>query len=261
MKEQTKFGPLTFLVTGLVGFVILVALWLVMGPMAFIGPGQRGVEVDKGRVTGKVYTEGWYIYNSITKDIIEFDVRTHTDEEDAGAASNDQQDVQVKVAVTYRLDDGKVSEMLRTIGREKDIKTKIIDPQVQEAVKAATAKHNIEEILDKRVEIKNQIFDDLAVRLVKYGVILQEVAVKDIGFSEDFEKAIEHKVIAEQQKQQAQFEADAVVKRAEAKAQEQALLRETLTPEILQRLFLEKWDGRLPQYMGAGATPFLNLNP
>lgn len=261
MEEARRLNlSLGAVVIGVVAILLFGFLWLIMGPVAFIGPGHRGVEVDRGRVTGKVYTEGWYIYNSITKDIIDFDVRTHTDEAEAAAASNDQQDVRVKVAVTYRFDDIKVGEVLKTIGREKDVKIKILDPQVQEAVKAATAKHNIEEILDKRVELKQQMFDDLFSRLGKYGLVLQEVALKDIGFSEEFEKAIEHKVIAEQQLQQAQFEADAVVKRAEAKAQEQKLIKETLTSEVLQRLWIEKWQGQVPQVVaGDEGNLFFNI--
>ncbi len=258
MKNNKGFVEFTIAGIGLA--VLGIILFLVMGPFAFIGPGQRGVEVDKGKVTGKVYTEGWYVYNPITKDIVEFDVRTHTDEADADAASNDQQDVVVKVAVTYRLDDAQVSEILRTIGREQDIKTKIIDPQMQESVKAAIAKHNVEETLDKRVEIKQQIFDDLSTRLLKYGVVLQEVALKNINFSEDFEKAVEEKARAEQKLKQAQFEADATIKVAEAKAREQELLRVNMTPEILQRLAIEKWSGVLPIYWGSNAPlPFINL--
>lgn len=239
--------------------VLTLVIFLLMGPFSFIGPGQRGVEVDRGRVTGHVYTEGWYVYNSLTKDIVEFDVRTHTDEADADAASNDQQDVKVKVAVTYRLDDTQVANMLRTIGREQDIKTKIIDPQMQESVKAAIAKHNVEETLDKRVEIKQQIFDDLSTRLSKYGVILQEIALKNINFSEDFEKAVEEKARAEQKLKQAQFEADATVKVAEAKAKEQTMLKESLTPDVLKRLAIEKWNGAFPTYFGGGVLPFLEI--
>ena len=258
MKNNKGFVELTIAGIGIA--VLGVILFLVMGPFALIGPGQRGVEVDKGKVTGKIYTEGWYVYNPITKDIVEFDVRTHTDEADADAASNDQQDIKVKVAVTYRLDDAQVSEILRTIGREQDIKIKIIDPQMQESVKAAIAKHNVEETLDKRVEIKQQIFDDLSTRLMKYGIILQEVALKNINFSEDFEKAVEEKARAEQKLKQSQFEANATVLLAEAKAKEQALLKETLTPDLLQRLALEKWSGVLPVYWGSNnPLPFINV--
>lgn len=249
---ELSLGLIIILVIGLV-------IFLVAGPFISIDPGERGVEVDKGKVTGKVYTEGWYTYNPITHDIVVFDVRTHTDEADADAASNDQQDVKIKVAVTYRIDDKQIANILATIGRTTDIKTKIIDPQMQESVKAAIAKHNVEETLDKRVEIKQQIFDDLSVRLFKYGVILQEVALKNIGFSEDFEKAVEEKARSEQKLKQAQFEADAIVKAAEAKAKEQTLLKETLTPAVLQRLAVEKWDGKFPQYFGGGVLPFLNI--
>ena len=253
-------GKLITIIIGASIGVFLILLLLVSGPFAFIQPGFRGVEVNQGRVTGTIYPEGWYFYNSITKDIVVFDTRTHTDEADAAAASNDQQDVKVKVAITYRLNDAKVAEVLRTIGKGEDVKTKIIDPQTQETVKAAVAKHNIQEILNKRVEIKQQIFEDLFGRLDKYGVVLQEVALKDIRFSEEFEKSIEHKVIAEQQKQQAQFEADAVVIRAEAKAKEQELLKQTLTAELLQRLALEKWSGVLPVYWGSNnPLPFINV--
>lgn len=228
--------------------------------MRLLAQANGGVEVNQGKVTGKIYTEGWYVYNSITQDIVEFDTRTHTDVADADAASNDQQDVKVKVAVTYRLDDKKVATILRTIGREQDVKTKIIDPQMQESVKAAIAKHNVEETLDKRVEIKQQIFEDLSVRLAKYGVVLQEIALNNINFSDDFEKAVEEKARAEQKLKQAQFEADATIKVAEAKAREQELLRVNMTPEILERLAIEKWNGVLPTYLGAGApVPFLNI--
>lgn len=256
MENQNKVG----LIIGALGlgFVAFV-LFMMLGPFAFIGPGERGVEVDRGRVTGKVYSEGWYVYNTFTKDIIKYDVRTHTDEADASAASNDQQDVSVKVAITYRLDGDKVGEILRTIGRVEDMKSKIIEPQVQESVKAAVAKHNIEEMLDKRVEIKQQIFDDLSTRFMKYGVVLQEVAIKDVGFSKAFEEAIEHKVIAEQQKQQAEFEAQSTIKRAEAKAREQELLQTTLSDAVLKRLAIEKWNGAFPQYFGGGVLPFLDI--
>lgn len=88
MKNNQK-GFVEITVAGIVIVVIGFVLFLIMGPFAFIGPGQRGVEVDKGKVTGKIYTEGWYVYNSLTKDIVEFDTRTHTDVADADAASND----------------------------------------------------------------------------------------------------------------------------------------------------------------------------
>ena len=90
--------------------------------------------------------------------------------------------------------------------------------------------------------------------------LLEELSIKNIEFSEVFTNAIEQKQVAEQKKLQAKFQADAVIAEAQGKAKEQELLQKALskTPELLTRLWIEKWDGHLPTYMGSG-TPLLNL--
>ncbi|WP_249064953.1 hypothetical protein [Argonema antarcticum] len=45
-------------------------------------------------------------------------------------------------------------------------------------------------------------------------------------------------------------------------AEAQRLLRENLTPQILQKHAIEKWDGKFPTVMsGNGALPFINVSP
>ncbi|MCL1469789.1 hypothetical protein LAY57_03770 [Argonema antarcticum A004/B2] len=40
------------------------------------------------------------------------------------------------------------------------------------------------------------------------------------------------------------------------------MLRENLTPQILQKHAIEKWDGKFPTVMsGNGALPFINVSP
>ena len=73
----------------------------------------------------------------------------------------------------------------------------------------------------------------------------------------EFTKAIEEKQVAEQKKTQAEFEAQAVVAKAEGKAKEQVLLKESLTSEILQRLWIEKWSGEVPQFVAGESGNFL----
>ena len=61
--------------------------------------------------------------------------------------------------------------------------------------------------------------------------------------------------------QEAEQEAEANVNRAKGQAEAQRLLRETLTPELLQKQAIEKWDGKFPQVMGGnGALPLINLD-
>lgn len=81
--------------------------------------------------------------------------------------------------------------------------------------------------------------------------------------------AIEAKQIAEQQAKQAEYEAlkaskeaQAEINRAKGQAEAQRLMRQTLTPELLQKQAIEKWDGQFPQVMsGNGTLPFINISP
>ena len=88
----------------------------------------------------------------------------------------------------------------------------------------------------------------------------------DFGFSNQFNLAIEAKQTAEQNALKAErdlervkIEAEQLVTQATAEAESQRLQRETISSNILQLRAIEKWDGKLPQVTGGGATPFINL--
>ena len=241
-----------FTVGVLVFLMVLSFIWLVSGPVAVISPGERGVEVRTGKVTGRVYTEGWYLYNSITKNIIQFDTRSQVSTVEVAAASQDLQDVNMEVAIQYSINPENVANIVENIGRQKDVEEKIIDPAVQETIKATTALFPVADVIKERPKLKEKIEELLSERIAGYGVILEEVSIKNITFSEQFTDAIEKKQVAEQQRAQAEFEAQAVVAKAEGKAQEQVLLRESLTPDVLKRLWIERWDGKLPTIVSDG---------
>ena len=106
-------------------------------------------------------------------------------------------------------------------------------------------------------------------RLAAYNIQVSEVALVNVAFSPEFAKAIEEKQIAEQQAKQADYDAlkatkqaEAEVNRAKGQAESQRLMRQTLTPQILQKQAIEKWNGQFPQVMsGNGALPFINISP
>ena len=230
----------------LVALGVLSLLWLITGPVAVISPGERGVVVHTGKVTGQVYSEGWYLFNSITKNVIQFDTKTQINEEEIAAASEDLQDVKMTLVVQYRIDPNRVADIVSNIGRQKDVDEKIVDPAIQEVAKASTSKFPVADVIRERAVLKRTIEDQLTERLYEYGVLLEEVSIKNIAFSDEFVTAIENKQIAEQKKQQAEYEAQATVAMAEGKAREQELLQGSLTPLVLQRLRIEAWNGEYP---------------
>jgi regulator of protease activity HflC (stomatin/prohibitin superfamily) len=91
----------------------------------------------------------------------------------------------------------------------------------------------------------------------KFFVIVTSVAITDIEFSEQFETAVEEKMIAEQNALKAEYENEAKVAKAKAEAEAKilaaegeakanALLEKSLTDKILQEMYLDKWNGVLP---------------
>jgi len=247
--------------SSIVIFCVVAFIFLISGPFVVISPGERGVVVNRGKVTGQVYDEGWYFYNSLTKDIVQFDTRSKLNTEKIAAASEDLQDVNMEIAVQYRISPDNVASIVENIGKQKDIDQKIVDPAIQETVKAASAKFPIGDVIKKRAELKHNIEVAMIERLSGYGIIVEEVSIKNILFSEQFTNAIEKKQVAEQQKLQAGFEAEAVVATAKGKAEAQKIEGEALraNPEVLELRKIERWNGAMPVYMMGGSTPLIQL--
>ena len=36
-------------------------------------------------------------------------------------------------------------------------------------------------------------------------------------------------------------------------------MQESLTPLLIQRMYIEKWDGKMPQVSGSGVTPMIQV--
>ena len=144
-------------------------------------------------------------------------------------------------------------------------KERLIDPSVQEAVKAVTAQFTAEELITRRAEVSIMIKEMLSERLVNRHILVDEFNIVDFNFSPVFNDAIEAKQKAEQDALKAQrdlerikIEAEQKVTEAQAEAESQRLQRETITDTILQLRAIEKWDGVLPQ-VTSGAVPFIDL--
>lgn len=72
-------------------------------------------------------------------------------------------------------------------------------PRVKDAVQSQVARYTIEEFIAKRDQLSKDIYNDLETTFAGYGVTLTNVSIIDHDFSDDYEKAVEAKKIAEQQ--------------------------------------------------------------
>ncbi|WP_421657406.1 prohibitin family protein [Leptothermofonsia sp. ETS-13] len=251
----------------IVGGVTLLIGAILFKPFVIVNAGERGVVMSFGKVQDVILDEGIHPILPIVTSVKRLNVRVQKNDINARAASKDLQDVTTELAINWHIDPAQANKVYQRVGDQEQIVNGIITPAVSEVLKAATAKKNVEEILIRRTELKDEIDAQLKTRLAAYGLIVDDVSLVNFGFSPEFNKAIEAKQIAEQEAKQAEFialkakkEAEAEINRARGQAEAQRLQRQTLTAELLQKQAIEKWDGRFPTVMGSnGALPFINI--
>ncbi len=245
-------------------------LGLIFNPFVIVGPGLRGVVMTFGAVQDRVMGEGLNLKIPLVQRVVLVDVRVHKSQVDAEAASKDMQDATSTIAVNYHVSPEKVNVIFQTIGVE--YKDRIIDPSVQEAVKAVTAKYTAVELITTRERVRAEIKDLLKERLMGYNIIVDDFSVVNFKFSRQFTEAIESKQTAEQLAFKAQrdlerikIEAEQKVASARAEAESLRLQKENVSPLLVELRKIEatmkaidKWDGKLPKVTG-GAMPFLDL--
>lgn len=299
MKNTNPFsgsadvGPLIGKIAPLliIGILVLVA---VSGVVVTVDAGNVGVVKRFGAVQDKALPEGLHFKLPFAEEVVPMDTRLTASEAKASAASRDLQTVTTDVTTTYALNGDMAPLTFQRIGLPSKVSAAIVAPAIQESVKAVTAKFTAEELVTQREKVKQQIQQAIANFIdttlnekgIRGGLQIANVAITDFKFSEEFNKAIEAKVQAEQQALQAKneklrrvtqaeaaasevklaAEAQAFTIEAESKARADAITREAEAlagrPEVLRLRSIERWDGVLPKITTAeGIMQMLPLDP
>ena len=244
----------------------VIAMSVIFGSFGTIGAGERGILLQFGAVKDKVFDEGLYFKVPFIQSVVKMDVKMQKDEVPASASSKDLQVVTSKIALNYHLDPDSVNTIWQEVG--KNYNSRIIAPSIQEAVKSVTAKFTAEELITRREEVKEQIKENLAKRLMENSIIVDEFNIIDFFFSPAFNEAIEAKVTAEQLKLKAErdlerikIEKEQMIAAAEGKARAIQIEAQALkaNAKVVELRWIEKWDGKTPTYWGE-ASPFFGIN-
>lgn len=254
----------TPLILTLIGLIALIGL----NSFVIITPGQAGVLSILGKAQDGALLEGLHFKPPFISSMDIYDLTVQKFEVPAQSSTKDLQQLTASFAINFRLDETQVVQIRRKQGSLQNIVAKIIAPQTQESFKVAAARRTVEEAITKRDELKQDFDIALGERLEKYGIVVLDTSVVDLEFSTEFSKAVEEKQIAEQRAQRAVYiareaeqEAEAQINRAKGQAEAQRLIRETLTPELLQKQAIDRWNGQFPTVMGGnGALPFINID-
>lgn len=244
-------------------FVIGIVSVIFLRPFVIINPGERGVVTRLGQVQGQPLGEGLHFKLPIIDRITRINVRINKDQVPGNGSSKDLQDVDIDVAINWKVTPDKVGFVFQELRDEENALERVLIPAVNEVVKAATAQKTAEEIITKRAELKSDIDVGLRERLAAYGLTLTDVSITNIEFSEQFTQAIEAKQVAEQKAKQAVFIAKEAEQQAQAKinlakgdAEAQRLQAETLKAQggelFLKKEAIEAWKSggaQMPQVL------------
>ena len=147
-----------------------------------------------------------------------------------------------------------------------------IKKMVEDRFNIETAKYTSTELGAKKGEIMEAVKAYVVEYFKDYGITITVLGLKEgISFENpEIQKAIDAKFASEQELviqqnkneanlAKAQAEAEAMLMLAQAQAEANKLLAQSLTDEVLAKLYYEKWDGKLPIYYGGDGVPVIQV--
>lgn len=266
--------------------VAAIILWLGFQAAATVDTGHIGVKTRFGKVTSESLPAGLYFCVPLIESIAEVEVREQKMEMSTSASSADLQTIQSSIAVNFRPDPAKGHLLYEEVGTEYE--QRVLNPAVEETVKAVTAKYTAEELITRRTQVRDEMETMLKSRVEANYILITKFNIVNFEFSQSFNHAIEEKQTAEQEalratnilrrmkveadqkietargeaesiKLRAMAEAESITVKAEAEAEAQRILAEVINRDVIQLRAIEKWDGTLPKFTGE-TVPFISVD-
>ena len=267
-----KFGAAIAIV------LIVVIIFSLFFCIAKIPTGYTGIVTSFGKVLDFTYDSGIH-FKAPWYHVIKMDNRIQKNTASLACFSSDIQEVSMSYTVNYQIDKINAQNIYRNIG--KDYYEKVVTPCITESVKIVTAKYTAEELISNRNELALSIEKELSSMLEQYNINIVATSIEDIDFTDAFTDAVEAKQVAQQNKLKAQTEseqkrieaqatadiqviearakADATIVQAEAEAEANKKISQSLTDNLLQKMYYDRWNGILPTtILGDSSIPIIN---
>jgi prohibitin 2 len=234
------------------GVLVFICILVASTSTYVVDPGTRGIKVTLGKAADQFLPEGFGIKTPMITRVVPINVKQRTAQLKADCFSSDLQQISLEVSVLYRIPEGAVVQIYKQYAG--DAFDTLVAPRVQEALKEITASKTAELIVKEREQIKQSAIT--AARL-KIGTLInvEDIVIRNINLSGELERAIETKMVAEQEAAKSRFvqlqteiEAQTVIIRAKGEAESIKVRGEALrlNPAFLRLQIVEKWNGRSP---------------
>ena len=257
----SKKGKRTIILS-IIGLFLFITL---LSSFTTVRSGEVGLKVRFGKIVDNSIKEGINFKIPYIEKIVRVNIKVQKVELDTESSSKDLQTITTKLAVNYKVEGDKASNLYKTVGNSYE--ETILVPAIQESIKAVMSEYTAEQTITKRNEVSDKCLEEIQGKVGKYGIHIAEFNIIDLDFSQAYNQAIEEKQVAEQkvltaqqELEKAKIEAEKKVVEAEAINKANQLLRQNVTDEVLTKQFIEKWNGQLPTtYAGDDILGIFNL--
>jgi regulator of protease activity HflC (stomatin/prohibitin superfamily) len=248
---------------GALAGTLFFACGMLFSSFTVISAGHTGVQITLGEVNPNPLTEGVHFVNPISQ-VKDIDVRLQKAQLDGqSAGTRDLQQVHTDIVINYRMSPKNLPHIYKEFGL--DIGNKILGPAINDAFKAVTGRFTSEELITKRDIVSQEILNHLREKVAQFDIEVSNVSLVNFGFSAEYQKAIEQKVIATQQTAKAEqdlrrIEVEAKSRVAQAKGEAEAIaiqaqaIQSNGGQNYVQLEWIKRWNGKLPETVVNGST-------
>ncbi len=183
-----------------------------------IDPGEKAVIFNKATGSLRVTpNEGFYFLVPLVEEPTVYDMKARTytmsiatlegeikGDDSLQALTADGQTVLLDISVRYHPDGEYLDKLHRRLGI--DYVNKVIRPQVRSTVRMIVSDYPVLDVYSgKRTQIQSKIEEQLGASFKKNFITLEEVLLRNVQFSREFQQAIENKQIAQQEAQRMKY--------------------------------------------------------
>ena len=211
-----------------IALIAVVGLGLIPKSFHTVEAGQIAVVKHLGEAR-EVRTAGTYFDFWVTETYEYYDAKVQNMSLTTQAYSKDAQTMSIAMNVQYKIDESKVIDIANHYGTI-DMLANRIESIAIEKTKATLSSYSAMNIIETRSQISPLVEDTIKSAVnEEYCVEIVAVVLTNIDFSDAFEKTVEDKMIAEQEKLKAEYEKETAIVNAQkelevAKLQAQAKL-------------------------------------
>lgn len=196
----------------------------------------------------------------------------------------------VDLEFSYKFDADKIADTFIMFKGQsgKEVKDTFIKPKMRAWTQEVTAKYPVTDVFgDKRQELNEALDVYLKEKFEPYGILIDTVNFTNISTDKETSAAIQKKVTAQQELELANIEAktakveaekekqvaevnaekkkieaegnaEATKIKAAAQAEANKEIAASLTPELIEKIKYDKWNGALPEVQGT-STPIIDM--